>query len=93
MINTFQELTINLDGTPPDLAIRCCYTCRYADYFVPGSQAFGDMICFKEQKQAYLQVKNKEQYMDLLPLVNTQVQEVYLCEEFENRGENIGYRG
>jgi hypothetical protein len=78
---------------PPDLSVRCCYTCQYADYFVAGSQVFGDMICFKKQKQAYLQVKNKEQYMDLLHLVDTQVQEVYLCEEFESRGEDIGYRG
>ncbi|MCH2196513.1 DUF6304 family protein [Kordia sp.] len=74
--------------------IKNCYGCNYSDYSPYGSDHFGDMLCFKNSKDKYLKIKNKESYFRLLGNQNPiYVQETHLCDEFEFRKENIGYRG
>lgn len=78
---------------PGNIVLKACYTCQYADYSVSGSQVFGSMLCFRNQKEAYLGAKGKDQYMEIMGHFDRMVQEIYLCPDFEERGENIGYRG
>lgn len=69
-----------------------CYGCLYADYSVYGQAFMGSMSCFRNQKQNYLKVMNKDQYMQLEAPIE-QVQEIYCCKTFEIRNQNAGYRG
>jgi hypothetical protein len=86
----FNELKRKL---PDNISIRTCYTCQYSDYSVYGSGAFGTMLCFKSQKEAYSMVKDKDEYMDIMDQFDRLVQEIYVCEDFEQRGVKVGYRG
>lgn len=69
-----------------------CYGCLYADYSVYGQAQMGTMGCFKLQKSNYLAVKNKDDYMQL-DAVEFCIQEIYCCEDYQIRDQNIGYRG
>ncbi|WP_075342065.1 DUF6304 family protein [Tenacibaculum agarivorans] len=69
-----------------------CFGCSFSDYSVYGQNTFGTMLCFKNQKKKYLKVKTKAQYMNL-NREDRLVQETFLCEEFEIRKNNLGYRG
>lgn len=69
-----------------------CFGCNFSDYSVYGQNTYGTMLCFKNQKKEYLKVKTKDQYMNL-DQEDRLVQETFLCEEFELREKNIGYRG
>ena len=42
-----------------------CYGCAFSDYSVYGQSTFGTMLCFVEQKDAYLKVKTKIDYLKL----------------------------
>jgi hypothetical protein len=69
-----------------------CYGCMYGDYSVYGQSAFGTMCCLVKQKDVYLTVKTKQDYLKLSMDVDT-VQEIYLCNNYEIRKPNTGYRG
>ncbi|KZS39716.1 hypothetical protein AWE51_08680 [Aquimarina aggregata] len=69
-----------------------CFGCQFSDYSVYGQDIFGTMLCFKNQKKEYNEVKSKEAYLDL-EREDKVVQEIFLCEEFEVRQGNTGYRG
>ena len=70
---------------------RNCYGCMYGDYSVYGQSGFGTMLCFVVQKDKYLQVKDKFDYINL-EADCSQVQEIYCCDRFEIREKGIGYR-
>jgi len=70
---------------------RNCYGCMYGDYSVYGQSGFGTMLCFVGQKDKYLQVKDKFDYLNL-EANYSQVQEIYCCDRFEIRKNGIGYR-
>jgi hypothetical protein len=90
----FEEVFERLKSKLPEgVALRACYACQYSDYSVYGSQAFGSMLCFRNRKAAYLQVKSKDGYMKIMDQRERVVQETYLCDDFERRGDSIGYRG
>jgi len=78
---------------PAEVTLKSCYTCQYSDYSVYGSQVFGSMLCFRNHKEAYLQVKDKDEYMHLMDQYERMVQETYLCDDFEHRRKGTGYRG
>lgn len=78
---------------PDNIAIKTCYTCLYSDYSVCGSDVFGTMLCFRNVKEAYLKVRDKEEYMGIMDNFDRSVQETYLCEDFASRTKNVGYRG
>jgi hypothetical protein len=78
---------------PETVYPKCCYTCLYSDYSVYGSAIFGTMLCFKNIKKEYLNVKSKDEYMEIMDQREMQIQEIYLCKEFEKRIEGTGYRG
>lgn len=69
-----------------------CYGCMYGDYSVYGQGFMGSILCFKNQKEAYLNVQNKDEYMQL-ELHDSQYQEIFCCDEYEIRDKSVGYRG
>lgn len=78
---------------PDNEYVKCCYNCLYSDYSVYGSAIFGTMLCFKNIKEQYLNVQDKDEYMDIMDLHNRLVQETYLCDDFKLRRKDTGYRG
>ncbi len=71
---------------------RNCFGCKFSDYSYMGSSEFGTMLCFKNQKEKYIKVKSKSDYMKL-DREDKVVQEIYACDEYEIRGNITGYRG
>lgn len=69
-----------------------CYGCMYGDYSVYGQGFMGSILCFKNQKEAYLKVQNKDEYMQL-EMHDSQQQELFCCDEYEIRDRSVGYRG
>ncbi|WP_353101693.1 DUF6304 family protein [Myroides odoratus] len=69
-----------------------CYGCLYGDYSVYGQGFMGPVLCFKNQKKAYLEVQNKSDYMHLEKQDTTQ-QELFCCESYACRDRVLGYRG
>ncbi|MHC5309155.1 DUF6304 family protein [Myroides sp. LJL116] len=69
-----------------------CYGCLFADYSVYGQGVIGPMLCFKNQKQAYLKIVTKQEYLNLDEPDALQ-QELYCCEDFQSRDIVVGYRG
>ena len=78
---------------PDDVFIQACINCLYSDYSPFGNGVFGCMMCFRNQKQEYLQVKSKEDFWSVHDHFERQVQETWLCDEFERRVPGTGYRG
>jgi hypothetical protein len=78
---------------PLSIYMLDCMNCAFSDYFPGGHQLFGDLSCFRDNKNGYRLVNGKQ---DLFAIWNTQtesVQETYLCAEFERRKPRTGYRG
>ena len=69
-----------------------CYGCLYGDYSVFGQGLMSSILCFKNQKEAYLQVDTKDEYMEL-DIHDSQQQEIFCCDAYEIRDRNVGYRG
>ncbi|SHM14971.1 DUF6304 family protein [Chitinophaga sp. CF418] len=78
---------------PENIDIKTCYTCLYSDYSVYGNDIFGTMLCFRNAKDKYVKVKDKDEYMDMMDDFDRIVQETYLCEDFTPRIKGTGYRG
>lgn len=73
--------------------LKCCFGCAYSDYSVAGQDLFGNMLCFRNNKDEYLKVKDKEEYMDIMESFDRFVQETFLCPDFQTRTKGTGYRG
>lgn len=86
----FDEIQRQFNGK---YRFKNCYGCLYADYSVYGQGLMSSVLCFKNQKEAYLQVQNKNEYMMNLELHDSQQQEIYYCDEYEIRDKSVGYRG
>jgi len=86
----FQGIRKQLNG---EIAIKNCFTCLYSDYHPIGNSFFGSMMCFKNNKDAYLKVMDKISFLKLTEKGFIYVQETYSCAEYKKRSQNIGYRG
>ena len=69
-----------------------CYGCLFSDYSIYGSDAFGTLMCFLKQKEAYLQARTKSEHATLYNNFDC-VQETHYCKHFQLRQNNTGYRG
>lgn len=78
---------------PHDYKLKCCFGCAFSDYSVYGNGFFGSMLCFRNIKEQYLMVKDKDEYLNIMDNSDSLVQETYLCDEFLSRPMKIGYRG
>ena len=90
----FEDELLEIQVALPDAVyMRACINCAFSDYSVYGHGLFGNMLCFRDQKAAYLAVRDKDGYMDMMDGFTETVQETYLCPEFERRTPGTGYRG
>ncbi len=78
---------------PSGYYFKCCFGCLYSDYSVYGHGLFGHMLCFRNFKEDYLAVKDKDDYLKIMNNTTIIVQEIYLCSEFKKRIPKTGYRG
>jgi len=79
---------------PKDTWMKACINCAFSDYAVDRHATFGNMMCFRNNKQAYLSVRDKFDYLHTaMPGEIPTVQETFLCLEFERRRPGTGYRG
>ncbi len=78
---------------PPDVYLRSCLNCQYSDYSPGGHGLFGDLLCFRNAKDAYAQVRSKETFWPVLRLAERSVQETDHCDQFARRVPGTGYRG
>jgi len=90
----FEAALVQIQGRLPNgLLMKHCFGCRFSDYFVAGNGLFGDMACFKNVKEAYLCARTKHEFIAIWEKCDRQVQETFLCSEFEQRAPGTGYRG
>lgn len=85
--DTLEELTAKL---PPGLRLRCCYTCLFSDYS-PWGTSGSEMFCHRNDRDQYLQVTTKADYI-AVPITEN-VPAFYVCEEWTQRTPGTGYRG
>lgn len=78
---------------PLGATMKNCFGCQFSDYHVVGSCFFGHMMCFKNVRNEYQRVQNKREYLDVIDRFEREVQETWLCEDFEPRKPGTGYRG
>jgi uncharacterized protein DUF6304 len=87
------ELVEIQEALPDDVYMRACINCAFSDYSVYGKCTFGDMRCYRDNREAYLAVKTKREFMEIMDTFTEHVQETYLCPEFQRRKPGTGYRG
>jgi hypothetical protein len=78
---------------PPDVYMRACINCAFSDYNPAGQGLFGCLACFRDNKRAYLAVRDKQELFRIWDTMTEWVQETYLCPEFARRAPGTGYRG
>ena len=78
---------------PNDTYIKACINCLYSAYSPYGHGLFGCMLCFRNRKGDYLKIQSKGDFWGIHDHFERQVQETYLCPEFQLRVSGIGYRG
>jgi hypothetical protein len=78
---------------PKRVFMKACINCLFSDYSPYGHGLFGGMMCFRNIKAEYLQVKSKRDLFAVQGRQDRLVQETYLCPEFSRRVPGTGYRG
>lgn len=74
--------------------LKICFGCAFSDYSPYGHGLFGNMYCFRGNKEEYLRVKSKNELFAIWHTAEEEpVQETYVCPEFQIRKEGTGYRG
>jgi hypothetical protein len=90
----FEDELIDIQRQLPDgIFMQACINCLYSDYSPYGHGLFGCMMCFRNIKTEYQQVKTKDEFWHVHDRYDRMVQETYLCPEFERRIPGTGYRG
>jgi hypothetical protein len=87
-----QELTEIQRQMPQSAFIKSCINCLFSGYAPGGHPLFGGMMCFRNIKDEYLQVKSKQDFFALSQPRERLVQETYLCPEFSTRTSAAGDR-
>jgi hypothetical protein len=77
---------------PSHTYLKACITCAWSDYS-PGRTGLIGMACFRGVKDAYRKVSSKWDLFAIFSRRTQDVQETYLCPEFERRTKGAGYRG
>jgi hypothetical protein len=76
---------------PESVYIKACINCLFSGYNPGGHGLYGGMMCFRNIKSEYLQVKSKRDFFSVVGRQDRFVQETYLCSEFSRRVPGIGY--
>ncbi|MET7473252.1 DUF6304 family protein [Streptomyces sp. NPDC005648] len=81
---------------PAGSRIRACVACAWSDYHPAGAPLMGGLACFRDVRDRYRQVHGKHGPHGVFAIwdeLTEFVQETWLCEQFEHRGPEAGYRG
>lgn len=90
----FEDELLELEKSLPSGArLKACISCSFSDYSPYGHGLFGSLACFRACKAEYLQIRNKADLFKIWNRTAGDVQETYLCPEFEVRPPGTGYRG
>ncbi|MEQ8787564.1 MAG: DUF6304 family protein [Pirellulaceae bacterium] len=90
----FEDELLGIQSQLPErVFIKACINCLYSDYSPYGHGLFGSMMCFRNLKSEYLNVRTKQEFWSVHGRQDRFVQETYLCPEFEQRIPGTGYRG
>ena len=90
LYNAFdQQLTELRNSFPAGVYLKTCWNCAFSDYHPIASGSFGYLGCFKYAKNEYRQVKDKQSLIRLWH-EKINVQEIFLCSEFEKRQSGAG---
>lgn len=74
--------------------LKCCLTCQYSDYSPYGNDGFGYMLCYRDHKDEYLKVNDKDSFFEYVADLDFEFEyETNLCKEFAPRILCEGYRG
>ena len=76
---------------PESVYIKACINCLFSGYSPGGHGLYGGMMCFRNIKSEYLQVKSKRDFFSVVGRQDRFVQETYLCSEFSRRVPGMGY--
>lgn len=76
---------------PSDAYMKCCFNCAFSGYSPYGNGLWG-MYCHRNYKEAYVQANNKPDWIRLNGVSAEDVQEIYLCPEFQRWNGETGYR-
>ena len=76
---------------PESVYIKACINCLFSGYNPGGHGLYGGMMCFRNIKSEYLQVKSKRDFFSIVGRQDRFVQETYLCSEFSRRVPGMGY--
>lgn len=87
------ELLDLLKHLPTDIKLKSCFTCAYSDYSPAGQSMTGGLSCYRDQRETYLSVRNKIEYLQIYRMATEYVQEIDLCPEHQPRRPGTGYRG
>lgn len=66
--------------------VKCCANCQYSEYSPYGSDTYGDLMCFRNSKEAWAKtgyhgLKGLEDWRSVLDI--EYIQELFWCEEFQ----------
>ncbi|MGW3287141.1 DUF6304 family protein [Streptomyces sp. NPDC001002] len=93
----FEEALSEVQRRLPRAArLKACVSCAWSDYHPVGHSMMGGLACFRDAKDLYRQVDGKHGPHGILTIWQSRtefVQETWLCEEFEHRTGDVGYRG
>ncbi|WP_430378538.1 DUF6304 family protein [Streptomyces sp. B1-3] len=81
---------------PHPVRLKSCISCAWSDYHPCGHGIMSDLACFRGAKDRYLLVEGKSGPHNIFDVWDHRtgfVQETWLCEQFEHRGDHQGYRG
>lgn len=81
---------------PSGTRVKACVACAWSDYSPAGTGLMGSLACFRDAKDAYRRVSGKHGPDGIFACwesLTEFVQETWVCEEFEERVGNPGYRG
>lgn len=78
---------------PEGVFIKTCINCAFSDYSPLGHGLFGNLACFRDNKEGYRSVRTKADIFRVWKTMTEYVQETYICPEFEKRQPDTGYRG
>jgi len=77
-----EQLTELRNSFSADVYLKICWNCAFSDYQPIGSGIFGHLRCFRNLKNEYKQIKDKQGLMLLWTRRAEDVQEIYLCPAF-----------
>ena len=85
---------LDLQGRlPSGTFMKACINCAFSDYSAYGHGLFGGLACFRGNKAGYRVVTGKDELFDVWDTLTEFVQETHLCQDFERRMPETGYRG